>query len=67
MDTQRIDDAIETIGALVSRAGGEGYEALDVLKDAIGEARRYREALEEIRLRWSYPKVAALVDEVLND
>lgn len=33
--TLTIDEAIEEIGALVSEAGGDGDEALDVLKDAV--------------------------------
>lgn len=31
----QIDDAIETLGNLVAMEGGEGDEALDVLKDAV--------------------------------
>jgi hypothetical protein len=31
-----LDEAIEELGALVSRAGGEGDDALDVVKEAAG-------------------------------
>lgn len=30
-----IDEAIEVLGGLVSEAGGEGDDALDVIKDAV--------------------------------
>lgn len=30
-----LDEALETLGGLVSRSGGEGDEALDKVKDAI--------------------------------
>lgn len=33
-----VDEAIEELGDLVSRAGGEGYMALDVIKDAMQRA-----------------------------
>ncbi|HEX7992354.1 MAG TPA: hypothetical protein VF506_00440 [Streptosporangiaceae bacterium] len=34
------NDAIEALGSLVSRAGGEGDEALDVFKDTVAEVDR---------------------------
>lgn len=37
-------EAIEALGSLVSRAGGEGDDALDVFKDTVAEVERLREA-----------------------
>jgi hypothetical protein len=36
----KINEAIEDIGELVSQAGGEGDDALDVFKDVAGEYER---------------------------
>lgn len=35
LPTSPVDEALEVLGGLVSRAGGEGDWALDVVKDAL--------------------------------
>jgi hypothetical protein len=47
-DDPKIAEAIETLGGLVSRAGGEGDEALDVVKDAVAEAITTRGAVDRV-------------------
>lgn len=49
--TLSLDEAIETLGGLVSRAGGEGDEALDVFKDLAGEVEQLRAELRLIHRR----------------
>ena len=44
------DEAIEILGGLVSRCGGEGDDALDVIKDALGSVRK-QESPDAIRAR----------------
>lgn len=44
----QLNDAVETLGNLVSRAGGEGDEALSVVKDALAERDRLVRGIEQV-------------------
>jgi hypothetical protein len=44
-----LDEAIEALGGLVSEAGGEGDDALDVVKDALERAERQDQVVGGVR------------------
>lgn len=48
--TLTVEEALEILGGLVARAGGEGDEALDRVKDECYAAHRLRKSAEARRI-----------------
>ena len=63
------DEALEALGELVSQAGGEGDDALDLFKDAVSEVRRVRRLAMDLReacQRTGYPTVPHEVADAIR-